>query len=264
MKSNEFNNSVIGVTYRHPSNDRNNYQDHLEKNLTSLQHINKTYYICGDININLASDTVKEYSNMINSLGGDILITKPTRIAYNTTPSLLDHIYSNNYINLLTPYILVNDISDHAPTLLKIKHGNSTKFQARPMRYRNIKYINMQNFSEDLKNQMNCHTEIINSIENPNEAINTLITIYQDLISKYAPYKKLSRRTQKISSKPWLTSGIMKSIQTKNKLYVKFCKNKDNLNIFNKYKSMLICLPMSKRKLSNYFITKNLMLKKTI
>ena len=37
-----------------------------------------------------------------------------------TSGTLIDHLYSNNLLNALTPHVLITDISDHFPTLLLI------------------------------------------------------------------------------------------------------------------------------------------------
>ena len=60
------------------------------------------------------------------------------------------------------------------------------------------------------------------SLENVLQAINTLF-------DKHAPLKQLTKREIKTKSKPWLTTGILKSIlHIKNKIYNKFYKVKDN------------------------------------
>ena len=47
------------------------------------------------------------------------------------------------------------------------------------------------------------------------------------LLSKYAPFKKISKHKLKFKTKPWITFGIQKSISVKNKLLKKFINKKD-------------------------------------
>ena len=52
------------------------------------------------ININLqlinSNKNIATYSEMLQSIGCEILINSPTRFSLNSKPSLLDHIYTNN------------------------------------------------------------------------------------------------------------------------------------------------------------------------
>jgi len=54
-------------------------------------------------------------------------------------------------------------------------------------------------------------------------------------LDKYAPLRRMSRREKRLSEKPWITPGILKSIKTKNKLFRKLFKSNDfNNKIFYK------------------------------
>ena len=46
----------------------------------------------------------------------------------------------------------------------------------------------------------------------------------EKLINKHVPMKTISIRKQKQHKKPWITNGILKSINIKNKLYCTFMK----------------------------------------
>ena len=52
------------------------------------------------------------------------------------------------------------------------------------------------------------------------------ITNVNSTIDKHAPIKFTWKKHQ-VSNKPWITTGIPKSISTKNTLYKKFLKAKD-------------------------------------
>jgi len=117
----------FGVLYRHPNNNIKEYSKTLEKTLMLLNKQKLTYYICGNININLVwSDTsnfVKLYTDMMFSLRCIPLINHPTRFSQ-ITATLLNQIYTNNVINKNTSHILTSYISDHLPVLVLI---NNTK-----------------------------------------------------------------------------------------------------------------------------------------
>ena len=46
----------------------------------------------------------------------------------------------------------------------------------------------------------------------------------------WAPLQKVSNRQKKLLNKPWLSSGILKSIEIKNRLRKRMCGAKDSLN----------------------------------
>ena len=47
------------------------------------------------------------------------------------------------------------------------------------------------------------------------------------LLDTYAPLKKISKNKLKFKDKPWITSGLQKSISIKNRFLSKFIKLKD-------------------------------------
>ena len=76
-------------------------------------------------------------------------------------------------------------------------------------------------------------------------------------INKHAPLERVSKRQAKLSKKPWITSGILKSISIKNKLYKRFLKSKDNFwyQRYKYYREMLNRLIRKSKGnyLCNYF-----------
>ena len=56
-------------------------------------------------------------------------------------------------------------------------------------------------------------------------------------INEIAPLKTLSNKENKSKIKPWITKGIRKSINRKNKIYKKYVKNK-NENTYEEYKKI--------------------------
>ena len=90
---------VIGVIYRHPKSNFQEFQTAMENTIELLNSNSATYYITGDINIDLLKTDhdvkISHYFNALNSLGCSEVIAHPTRITA-TTSTLLDHIYTNN------------------------------------------------------------------------------------------------------------------------------------------------------------------------
>ena len=59
------------------------------------------------------------------------------------------------------------------------------------------------------------------------------------LLDKMAPFKKLSKKEIELKQKPWLTSGILKAMKSRDNLYKKFMLAKDPLrkqNLLREFK----------------------------
>ena len=65
---------------------------------------------------------------------------------------------------------------------------------------------------------------IIHQMENEND-LNNKYTFFEEhitrVLNKHAPYRELSTKEKKQALKPWITKGIMTSINIKNSLYKK-------------------------------------------
>ena len=56
-------------------------------------------------------------------------------------------------------------------------------------------------------------------MSNLNEKYNSFYEIILEQINKHAPFRKISHKQFKLSQKQWITKGILKSINVKNKYY---------------------------------------------
>ena len=59
-----------------------------------------------------------------------------------------------------------------------------------------------------------------------NSRFDTFYSVLSNLVYKHIPSIKMSKRQVKFSLKPWISSGITKSLKIKNNLYKKFIKTK--------------------------------------
>ena len=118
---------VFSVLYRYPNSKLSDFQSSFKKAIENLNKQKLIYYLCGDFNIDLLqSDTktvIKNYSDMLFSLGCLPLIKYPTRIAHSSA-TLIDHFYSNSITQKTTSHILTENISDHMPIVLLLSNTN--------------------------------------------------------------------------------------------------------------------------------------------
>ena len=89
----------------------------------------------------------------------------------------------------------------------------------------NRNFVN-KNYIDDI-NKIDFNSSLVNSND-----LDTKYNLFQSqllaIINKHAPLRKRTKRQRKQQLKPWISNGILKSISTKNSLYKKFIKTKDN------------------------------------
>ena len=116
---NENKNVIVGVVYRSHTPIDNFIKD-IEQIYAKVNSENKNIYIMGDFNIDLLKvDTqrpVHEYVDLVYSYSLLPSIYKPTRITASSA-TCIDNILTNTE-NIVQTAILLNDISDHMPTIL--------------------------------------------------------------------------------------------------------------------------------------------------
>ena len=95
--------------------------------------------------------------------------------------------------------------------------------------------------------------------ENVNSATNNFFDTINSVLNKYAPLKKVNKYKLRLKKKPWITSGIQKSIYTKNKLLKKFINKKDpqiKVIFYEQYKPYRNLLSTLMKKSKQIYCTK--------
>ena len=230
---------IIGVIYRPPGMNVDDFTSILSDILDKLKSENKLVYICGDFNINLLHSDIHAptatFIDVMYSASFFPFITKPTRITENTA-TLIDNIFCNdiqNYVHING--ILRNDITDHYP-VFSINKGNtlsshSKYFQTRPINQTNkTKFINKISSID--------WTNVLESQE-AKESFSAFYKIFSDLFNECFPLKTVKSGYH--NRKPWLTHGLKQSIKHKNKLYVRYRKQptSENCKHYKTYKTLL-------------------------
>ena len=152
-------------------------------------------------------------------------VTKPTHVT-SKTASLIDNIFCNNIVDNqdvgLFTGILYTDISDHFPK------------------------ESLELFSNLLQN--NDWSDVLSS-DNPQDAFQLFSDCYRDVYDKCLPLRTIKYGYK--TRKPWLSEGLKRSIQTKNKLFHRKQKTKrlEHETIYKKYRNKLNkLLLMAERK----------------
>ena len=147
---------IIGAIYRHPSYKINPFLNNIESTIDKLNKNNLNYFICGDINLDLlkySKADIANYENTLLSYGCKQYIKNATHLVNELPSTLLDHFYSNLETANITPYILLDDISDHLPVATVIKNFKPIIKQTTSYK-RDTKNFNAEEFLIDLNEQM--------------------------------------------------------------------------------------------------------------
>ena len=243
---------VIGVIYKHPKCSTPSFTKAMAGVFEKLAVAKKKFVLLGDFNINLldtCDNSTTNYFNMLISHFVMPVITKPTRV----TPSshtLIDHIYTNTINLLSSTFILLSDITDHFPVMCTISGmnvGPKTKIKMR----RDMKNFCSDSFRSEIESMCDNYMGVSLTKENFNLSLDSFIGHLKWLINKHAPLRPLSRKENKLFSKPWITRGIRRSIRHKNNMFKKMYLQ-GNLNQrahFKKYKNILTRLQRKSKQL---------------
>ena len=233
-------NVLSGVIYNHPRRDPSQFLDYLNITLKKLMKENKLIIVSGDFNLDLLAydkrPVVEEFLNITFAKFLQPLILQPSRYTDSQKPSLIDNIFINSIENNACSGNLISKISDHMPNFVILNKGVS-KSKRIPQFKRDFKKFNEDEFVSDVNS--------VRLLPHNSTDLDGKFQHFQDKIlesiNKHAPLKKLSHKQAKLRKKPWITSGILKSISMKNKLYKRFLKSKDNFwyQRYKYYRDML-------------------------
>ena len=223
-----FNNltTVIGGYYRHPNTPIKEFSNDFSFSLDKTKNV-KYCYILGDLNICLAkyshNNAISEYVDVILDSKYLPYVYLPTRITKHSN-SIIDHVYTNNLFidgNICKTGLVVSDIADHCANFMFVIRENikqCSSLSLDPIRisskYNVNKFNNLLNHT-DWSNIYNC-TDINVAFNRFTDRLNA----YHD--SCFPLVIPKNRR----SDKKWITPGLIKSINTKCKLYKKWIKTK--------------------------------------
>jgi hypothetical protein len=227
----DYKNILVFIIYRSPShNSICDLTTDLNNILDRVKHENKSIIITGDLNIDLlkysSHPQTTQYTDMLISNNLIPNITKPTRVTH-TSATLIDHIFSNIDPSKSTSGTLKTDITDH--------YSNFFFFKTKPMKAVNPKYITFR--KQDIQSLKNFENALTNTDwthvlekDDPNDAYNCLSETYTGLMDRCLPLTTKRFNKLKHKKEPWITPGILKSLHTKEKLYLKMIKSKNTQN----------------------------------
>ena len=146
--------------------------------------------------------------------------------------------------------IILSQLSDHLPCIVNLGFSEKTKKRQKYVRTRAINDATINIFREELSEVDISSLLNANLFTDPNIDYNKFEKIITKSYDKHFPekYVKFNKYKHKLSN--WITSGILKSMEFRDKLYqrLKMCSSesgeyellKHNLKIYNSYLNQCI------------------------
>ena len=244
-------NIIIGIIYRPPSSNLNDFIIYLADLLRNPLFSNKDSFIMGDFNIDLLkhdnTHTSQEFLETFLSASFLPLISKPTR-ASNHSATLIDNIFCNT-LPLPDSFIVLSDMTDHFPIMTRhtLKHQINNGYP-RPSR-RRATHENIASLGASLDNvDWSC----VYDSSDVNVSFDNFLDILTRHLDNHIPKQQDKRANYKKSPRlPWVTKSLLRSINRKNNLYYKFKMKRTEVskNKYTSYKNTLTrILRLEKRK----------------
>ena len=210
-------NIIVGSVYRPPNQNTALFLDKFNDILSRISKDNKQCYVIGDFNLDLLQynhhTPTQEFIDTLFSLAFIPLISNPTRLtSYSVT--LIDNIFTNNLSQNVLNGVVLNDLSDHLPVSAYFSGKTLTRDGENKVFMCKITGENLSKFNKNVSN-----TNWASFLdEDPNMAYNNFIDEYSRVYNACFPLKVIKGKLLNNCSSPWITPGLLKSINKKNRL----------------------------------------------
>ena len=220
----------LHTVYRPPRENQDQFMSEFEPYMSLIKSDQHDTVLVGDMNYNLIEAPIcnKTQEYLDTMLSYELLpqITVPTKINRNSC-KLYDHIFTRFKSNKRTDAcVYVSHISDHLPVLISIK----TQKEVNDIpKHRYIRDTSEKNYTMYLNkvSELIKTTQFEDSLtSDPNINQNKLDSILQTAWEETIPLKRIKITKYNTKRNPWITYGLLKSIQRKDILYRNLIKTK--------------------------------------
>ena len=242
-------NILLSSCYKPPKGDNDILSMFLKQVFRKTAAEKKAYYLAENLNINcleyFENEKVSTFYNSLFEYGASALINKPTRVA-KTSATIIDNVITANIFDeSLEKGIIKSDLSDHLPIFFSTSTSKSPQnFSPLKLKKRIFNENNLASFKDQISN---INWDNLNSTQC---SVNSLYKIFLNIFDGMYDINIFPLTEIKIKPKnlkmSWFSKGLKKSSKTKQRLYIKFLKNKsaesdkrykNYKNLFEKFKT---------------------------
>lgn len=211
---------IISTWYRPPDSLIGVFGE-FENFLKAVDQEGKEALLAGDINCNLAKDSVDPTSSTVRFLYDSYqfcqLINDYTRVT-DCSKTLIDHFLTNEPQNIVASGVIKIGISDHY-LIYGVRKFQTIKSNPKYIESRNMKNYDPYLFIHDLRK---VHWDLMEISDDPNDMVNTWESLFLEVLDIHAPLRK---RRVKNKPSPWLTPCIKKLMHKRDHLKKQAIKN---------------------------------------
>ena len=201
--------------------------DYLHPLVEKISSENKLCFLMGDFNLNLIKTSshsqTKSFINSLSSYFFSPYILQPTRVT-EKSKTLIDNIFFNSLEYESFSGNITAKISDHLLQFVVLKDFTLSNDKLKRQLYaRDYRKFNHQNFSNDLAN--------LDWDIKPQFDASFAFTWFHDSLDNLlnAPWRSLTQREISLRAKPWLNNDIQKLMRKRDKMFKKYCDEKNPL-----------------------------------
>ena len=220
---------TVGVVYRSPSNPLANFNTQYKKVLTALK--GHKAYILGDFNVNITNLSGPDediFEEVIYSHGFTPTISIPTHQMPHCSKTCIDNIHTNDIDSSTISGVIQDSASHHQPIFcLQLMNSDASPEQNKSPEkttiYYNYSNANLDKLCEEIETDIDTFYHRCDSFE-------SFMNLFQekiDMTCKLASPKTTKRNN---ITNPWITNGLINSVEKKARLYFEWKKTKTLLN----------------------------------
>ena len=132
-----------------------------------------------------------------------------------------------------SPYILVEDISDHLPVLVKFRNQNKSLKGLKTVKHRKLDALAYDKIKKDISGEN--WPEIMSHLD-ANDSFNLFHEKLMSSIDKHAPERTLKIGKKSMIRDPWMTTGILRSLKQQKQMYKEMLLSKTDVSTY-RYRS---------------------------
>ena len=221
---------IISSMYRAPNTIPQMFQSCYNSLICAMKKLKPYALIVGlDHNMDLLKASQHNSTNdfMQNNLDMGLFptITKPTRITKNSATLIDNIIVSENLCGRYSANILINDMSDHMPTICVLKSMKVAKKDKQTITSRDTRPKNIAALRSHLCNYN--WTELLNN-DSLDANVDTMGQILQLELERCTPVKTRAISHKILRREPWVTPNLKRCIEKNKRLYCSALKKASN------------------------------------